>query len=78
MNTNNNKFMNANKSTIEVAKIQLNETFNRLVTGAVTMADVVAERATARAAILAGETTFTRRRREWAEAYETFAVNCAY
>jgi hypothetical protein len=71
------EIMNTN-NTIAAAKIQLNETFTRLLSGAATMADVVTERAAVRAAMLAGETTFTRRRREFAEAYETFAVNCAY
>ena len=60
------------------AAIKLNATFTRLVSGATSISDVLAERATARAAMLAREDTVARCRREWAEARERFFAALAY
>jgi len=58
--------------------IQLDATFARLVSGAATIGEVLAERATARAALFASEDAYARRHREWAEAREQFNFAFAY
>jgi hypothetical protein len=55
--------------------IQINETFMRLVTGAATLSDIVAERGNARTAQSAGEDSHTRRRHKSTEATDPFTLN---
>ena len=55
--------------------IQLNETFTRLVSGATSSKDVVAERRDARTARIATEDAYSRRHREQAEAADPFGLN---
>ena len=55
--------------------IQLNETFTRLVNGATSIKDIVAERHVARAMRIAGEDAYSRRHREQAEAADPFGLN---
>lgn len=67
--------MNTFNSTTITATITLNDTFIRLVSGAATMGDILAERAAARAALLAREDAYARRHREWAERMDPFTTN---
>ena len=58
-------------NTKTTTTIQLNDTFLRLVSGAASIGDVLAERATKRA----NEDASTRRRREWMERMDPFSAN---
>ena len=55
--------------------IKVNETFMRLMNGAVTMNEIISERSAVNAARQAREDAYTRRHRELAEAADPFAVN---
>ena len=70
--------MNTSTYNTTMAKIQLNETFLRLVSGKAMISDIIGERAAARAAKRASEDAYARRHREWVEAREEFFQNLAY
>lgn len=70
--------MNTRFENTTAAAIKLNDTFTRLVSGAATMGDILAERKAARAAKLASEDAYARRHREWTESREQFFFTCAY
>jgi hypothetical protein len=70
--------MNTISSATTVAPIQLNATFLRLANGAARMQDIVLERCTQRAAQLAFEDDYARRRRERAELEEAFLATLGY
>ena len=71
------EMMNTSAHNTTTAKIQLNETFLRLVSGSASICDIVAERAAAHIATLAREDDYARRHREFAEARDMFFVTCA-
>jgi len=70
--------MNTRIQTIPAATIQINETFLRLLNGAATVSDIIAERNAARATLLAREDAIMRCRREWNEARDFFFRSCTY
>ena len=70
--------MNTSTHNITATRIQLNETFQRLVSGEATIRDILAERNAARAARLASEDAYARRHREWMESRDMFFRNLAY
>ena len=70
--------MNYTSSISTVAPIQINETFLRLLNGAAGVQDIVAERRQARAAQLAHEDGYSRRRREQGEIFEAFQASLGY
>jgi hypothetical protein len=70
--------MNYTPSISTVTPIQINETFLRLVNGAAAVQDIVSERRHARAALLAHEDGYGRRRREQSELFEAFQASLGY
>ena len=67
--------MNTRIQNRTAATIPLNETFLRLVSGAAALGDILAERAAARTAQLAGADDYTRRRLRLAEIADPFGLN---
>ena len=66
------------QSTTTTASVKLNSTFVLLANGAISINDVIAERAATRAAMIAREDAIARCRREWNETREQFFTALAY
>jgi len=67
--------MNRQDTSKTPGTIKLNETFARLINGAASMDNIIAERRAARAAAQANEDAYARRHRLWVEITDPFTAN---